>query len=219
MFGGKSYPSCEVTPSLCLPRQFPFFRQRKCQGQGGQQLDWDITHSSWKCQLRKNFTFTLCPLKLLSNQKPFQCLSNVFSSDFFFTAVLSSVNCSSKTFPVLMSGAFYNVPRISRLPARVSLCQPGLCFPVWASSSAVVEAHIGILFAGSSAAARSGRPAWKKCWCVLESGLPSAATTTFLINHTFHLSNPPMTGRTKIRHKARTMIKQMVISNKTSGSG
>ena len=115
MFGGKSYPSCEVTPSLCLPRQFPFFRQRKCQGQGGQQLDWDITHSSWKCQLRKNFTFTLCPLKLLSNQKPFQCLSNVFSSGFFFTAVLSSVNCSSKTFPVLMSGAFYNVPWISRL--------------------------------------------------------------------------------------------------------
>ena len=65
----------------------------------------------------------------------------------------------------------------------------------------------------------AGGPGWKKCWCVLESGLPSAATTTFLINHTFHLSNPPMTGRTKIRHKARTMIKQMVISNKTSGSG
>ena len=133
--------------------------------------------------------FHLCPLKILSNQKPFQCLSNVFSSDFFFTAVLSSVNCSSKTFPVLMSGAFYNVPRISRLVYPcVSLDCVSLCEP---ASSAVVEAHIGILFAGSSAAARSGRPAWKKCWCVLESGLPSAATTTFLINHTFHLSNPP----------------------------
>ena len=219
MFGGKSYPSCEVTPSLCLPRQFPFFRQRKCQGQGGQQLDWDITHSSWKCQLRNNFTFALWKS---CQTKNFSSVCKIFSPpvSFFsaFTAVLSSVNCSSKTFPVLMSGAFYNVSRISRLPARVSLCQPGLCFPVWASS-AVVEAHIGILFAGSSAAARSGRPAWKKCWCVLESGLPSAATTTFLINHTFHLSNPPMTGRTKIRHKARTMIKQMVISNKTSGSG
>ena len=48
---GKSYSSCEVTPSLSIPRQFQFFRQRKCQGQGGQQLDWDITHSSWNCQL------------------------------------------------------------------------------------------------------------------------------------------------------------------------
>ena len=88
-----------------------------------------------------------------------------------------------------MSGAFYNVPWISRLVYPcVSLDCVSLCEP---ASSAVVEAHIGILFAGSSAAARSGRPAWKKCWCVLESGLPSAATTTFLINHTFHLSNPP----------------------------
>ena len=80
---------------------------------------------------------------------------------------------------VLMSGAFYNV----------STGDPPSLPPLsllWAS--AVVEAHIGILFAGSWAAARSGRPAWKKCWCVLESGLPPAATTTFKINHTFHLS-------------------------------
>ena len=44
--------------------------------------------------------------------------------------------------------------------------------------------HIGILFAGSSVCARSRRPPWKKCWCVLETRLPSPATTTFRINHT-----------------------------------
>jgi len=32
---GLSYCSCEVTASLSLLRQFPFFRQRKCQGQRG----------------------------------------------------------------------------------------------------------------------------------------------------------------------------------------
>ena len=32
---GLSYCSSEVTGSLSLPRQFPFFRQRKCQGQRG----------------------------------------------------------------------------------------------------------------------------------------------------------------------------------------
>ena len=42
----------------------------------------------------------------------------------------------------------------------------------------------------------AGGPGWKKCWCVLESGLPPAATTTFLINHTFHLSSPT-TGKTR----------------------
>ena len=44
--------------------------------------------------------------------------------------------------------------------------------------------HIGILFGGSSGCARSRRPPWKKCWCVLETRLPSPATTTFRINHT-----------------------------------
>ena len=43
----------------------------------------------------------------------------------------------------------------------------------------------------------AGGPGWKKCWCVLESGLPPAATTTFLINHTFHLSSPT-TGKTRL---------------------
>ena len=90
---------------------------------------------------------------------------------------------------VLMSGAFYNVS------TGDPPCLPSLSL-LWAS--AVVEAHIGILFAGSWAAARSGRPAWKKCWCVLESGLPPAATTTFLINHTFHLSDPTTTGKTRL---------------------
>ena len=44
---GLSYCSCEVTASLSLPRQFPFFRQRKCQGpkEGVIRLT-DITHSS-----------------------------------------------------------------------------------------------------------------------------------------------------------------------------
>ena len=44
--------------------------------------------------------------------------------------------------------------------------------------------HIGILFGGSSGCARSRRPPWKKCWCVLETRLPAPATTTFRINHT-----------------------------------
>ena len=214
MFGGKSYPSCEVTPSLCLPRQFPFFRQRKCQGQGGQQLDWDITHSSWKCQLRNNFTFALwksCQTKNLSS------VCQMFSAPISF---------SLQYFPVSIA------------PARPFQCwclvhsimfpgYPGSCIPV---SAWIVFPCVSLLLC-SGGGSHWNSVCWKLSRCKKRpAGLEEVLVCTWeraaIRSHNnfpdkSHLSliQPPMTGRTKIRHKARTRIKQMVISNKTSGSG